>query len=111
MKRKTTLVAAGCMTLLLLYTSFGMEGKPDGQKKYIIIGYAAWGSEISVFAGGNDLPPINCRKRDVSNCVVEIMSQYQAEGYRLVSTTSAPSTFTHEEKNGIPKIYVFMEKE
>lgn len=82
---KKSIVALIVFALLLLMYSFLPAQNTEMESDIIILSYTASGSEINVYKGGADEKPISCKKRDVSNCVVELLSSYKAAGYKITS--------------------------
>lgn len=107
--KKSIVTLTVLASLLLMYSLLPAQDTKT-ESDFIILSYTAYGSEINVYKGGADEKPIPCKKRDVNNCVVELLSTYKANGYKIASTTTAPSSLIHQDRNGLPAIYIFLEK-
>lgn len=96
--------------LLLVYSLLSAQDTTQTESDFIILSYTAYGSEIYVYNGGADEKPVSCKKRDVNNCVVDLLSTYKASGYEIASTTTAATSFMNTERNGLPAIFIFLKK-
>src|SRR5689334_8665990 len=97
MKKSIVTLSVLCL-LILAYSMVPAQDTVSAESDFIIINYSAYGRDIYVYNGGEDEKPITCKKRDVNNCVVELLSTYKAKGYEVTSITSGPPSYKLTDK-------------
>ena len=85
-----------------------LQAHDSNETEFIIISYDTGKDEILVFNGGANDTPIECKGRNVSNCVVDLMNRYSGDGYEVIS--SAMATQDIYGGYGSPVMHIIMEK-
>ncbi|HEY3406062.1 MAG TPA: hypothetical protein VGK59_21900 [Ohtaekwangia sp.] len=108
--KKPMWILTAVLGLVSAFLFSGAQDKNAGSSDYVILRYyPVSGSSISVFAGGAELEPVECRKKNINNCVVELLSKYSDDGYEMVSTTTA-ATAELSSGNAYENIFIFLKK-
>ena len=102
--KKLTWIFVGLISLTLVYSLLNAQDKQSVMSSnFLIIRYND--EVVTLFTGNGSAERIKC-KFDSNDCVINLLSQYQSEGYEIVSTTTAPTSKLVSSQ----AIFVFLKK-
>jgi hypothetical protein len=88
--KKLTWILVGLISLTLVYSFLNAQDRQSVMTSdFLIIRYND--EAVTLFQGNGSAERIKC-KFDSNDCVINLLSQYQSEGYQIVSTTTAPTS-------------------
>jgi hypothetical protein len=102
--KKLTWILIGLISFTFVYSFLNAQDKQSVlASDFLIIRYND--EVVTLFQGNGSAERIKC-KFNSNDCVINLLSQYQSEGYEIVSTTTAPtSKLVNSEA-----IFVFLKK-
>lgn len=102
--KKQTWIFVGIIFFTLIYSFLIAQDKQSVlASNFLIIRYND--EAVTLFQGNGSAERIKC-KFDSNDCVINLLSQYQSEGYEIVSTTTAPTSKLANSE----AIFVFLKK-
>jgi len=99
--KKIAFIFIGLLSLTFVYSFLNGQDKPTASN-FLIIRY---NDVVTLFQGKGSAEQIKC-KFSSNDCVINLLSQYEAEGYELISTTTAPMS----RVNNTLAIVLFLKK-